>query len=44
MDEYEEAKKKLAGISELKTLVHPVYGEVVELDAFVELTSIIKTE
>ena len=44
VDEYEEARKKIAGISELKTLVHPIYGEVVELDAFVELTSIIKTE
>ena len=44
VDEYEEAKKQLANLPPIKTYIHPQFGEVMELDPFVQLTAIIKTE
>ena len=44
VDEYEEAKKELAKLPQIETFYHPQFGVVMEIEPFVQLTAIIKTE
>ena len=44
VDEYEEAKKELAKLPQIETFYHPQFGDVLEIEPFVQLTAIIKTE
>ena len=42
---YEEAKEEIAGMRRaIYTEKHPSFGEIIELEAFLELTTIIKNE
>ena len=44
IDEYEEAKKEIADLPDVQTYHHPQFGEVIEIETFVKITAIIKTE
>ena len=44
IDEYEDAKKEIADLPDVQTYHHPQFGEVIEIETFVKITAIMKTE